>query len=113
MSRFLKEIPLELFGNPIKAEREVSEPAKQRAFAQAKQAFQTQAFTQVKPAQNFGVKTTGGPGYEVGDRVKHMKFGEGLVTAIVEGGRDYEVTVEFDSVGTKKMFVGFAKLQKI
>ena len=42
-----------------------------------------------------------------------MKFGEGLVTNIVEGGRDYEVTVQFDNVGTKKMFASFAKLQKI
>lgn len=113
MSRFMKEIPVELFKNPVKAEWKVSEPAKQQAFVQAKQAFQTQAFVQTKPVQNFGVKSAGGPGYEVGDRVKHMKFGEGLVTAIVEGGRDYEVTVEFDSAGTKKMFAGFAKLQKI
>ena len=51
--------------------------------------------------------------YEVGDRVKHMKFGEGLVTGIVEGGRDFEVTVQFDNVGVKKMFASFAKLQKI
>jgi DNA helicase-2/ATP-dependent DNA helicase PcrA len=35
------------------------------------------------------------------------------VTSIVEGGRDYEVTVQFDAVGVKKMFAGFAKLQKI
>ena len=42
-----------------------------------------------------------------------MKFGEGLVTGIVEGGRDYEVTVEFDQAGAKKMFATFAKLQKI
>ena len=51
--------------------------------------------------------------YEVGDRVRHMKFGEGLVVGIVEGGRDFEVTVEFDNVGQKKMFATFAKLQKI
>jgi DNA helicase-2/ATP-dependent DNA helicase PcrA len=31
----------------------------------------------------------------------------------VEGGRDYEVTVQFDNVGVKKMFAGFARLQKI
>ena len=42
-----------------------------------------------------------------------MKFGEGLVTAITEGGRDYEVTVEFDRFGVKKMFAAFAKLQKL
>ena len=51
--------------------------------------------------------------YGIGDRVSHTKFGEGTVTDIVDGGRDYEVTVEFDSAGRKKMFAGFAKLQKI
>ena len=71
------------------------------------------AFASPKSTQNFGVKSTQGLSYDVGDRVKHMKFGEGLVVSIVEGGRDYEVTVNFDTVGTKKMFAGFAKLQKI
>ena len=51
--------------------------------------------------------------YAEGDRVKHMKFGEGTVKSIVSGGRDYEVTVEFDVAGTKKMFASFAKLTKI
>ena len=113
MSRFLKEIPVHLFGSKIKTERDDMDVVKASAYVQAKQAFKTQAFSTVKPAQNFGVKTGGGLGYEVGDRVKHMKFGEGLVTSIVAGGRDYEVTVAFDNVGTKKMFAGFAKLQKV
>lgn len=52
-------------------------------------------------------------GYEVGDRVRHVKFGEGTVTDIKEGGRDHEVTIEFDSVGTRKMFAKFAKLVKV
>ena len=51
--------------------------------------------------------------YVVGDRVRHIKFGDGEVMAIVEGGRDYEVTVDFDKAGTKKMFASFAKLKKI
>ena len=42
-----------------------------------------------------------------------MKFGEGEVLRIVEGGRDFEVTVDFDRAGTKKMFASFAKLKKI
>ena len=42
-----------------------------------------------------------------------MKFGEGVVKQIVSGGRDYEVTVDFENVGTKKMFASLAKLQKI
>ncbi len=52
-------------------------------------------------------------GYAVGDRVKHIKFGEGTVMEIKDGGRDYEVTVTFDGVGIKKMFASFAKLVKI
>ncbi len=51
--------------------------------------------------------------YNEGDRVKHMKFGEGTVTKIISGGRDYEVTVDFDQFGVKKMFASFAKLRKL
>ncbi|MCD8231204.1 MAG: DNA helicase PcrA [Clostridiales bacterium] len=51
--------------------------------------------------------------YSEGDRVRHMKFGEGTVTKIVSGGRDFEVSVNFDKYGAKKMFASFAKLQKL
>lgn len=40
--------------------------------------------------------------YGEGDRVRHMKFGNGTVTQLVKGGRDYEVTVDFDRGGTRK-----------
>ncbi len=51
--------------------------------------------------------------YSVGDRVRHVKFGEGTVTNIEEGKRDHEVTVQFDRVGEKHLFASFAKLAKI
>ena len=51
--------------------------------------------------------------YSVGDRVEHIKFGQGTVKEIKSGGRDFEVTVEFDSAGIKKMFASFAKLKLI
>lgn len=51
--------------------------------------------------------------YEVGDTVKHIKFGVGQVVDITEGGRDFEVTVDFITAGTKKMFASFAKLKKM
>ncbi|MDO5410884.1 MAG: DNA helicase PcrA [Lachnospiraceae bacterium] len=50
--------------------------------------------------------------YTTGDRVRHIKFGEGTVLAIQDGKRDFEITVDFDRVGTKRMFASFAKLQK-
>ena len=51
--------------------------------------------------------------YAEGDRVRHTRFGAGTVLKIVDGGRDFEVTVDFDGHGVKKMFAGFAKLQKL
>ena len=50
--------------------------------------------------------------YGEGDRVRHLKFGEGTVQKIADGGKDFEVTVNFDRVGVKKMFASFAKLVK-
>lgn len=61
----------------------------------------------------FKVQPVGELAYDVGDRVKHIKFGEGTVSEIVKGGKDLEVTVEFDRVGRKKMFASFAKLKKV
>ena len=51
--------------------------------------------------------------YKEGDRVRHVKFGEGTVQNIKDGGKDYEVTVDFDTCGVKRMFASFAKLKKI
>ena len=113
LSRFLKEIPLDLLDTGSIVEKNTVEMPKQTAYAQAKQTFRTKAFTTAKPIKQFGTVSGEGPGYDVGDRVKHMKFGEGIVTAMTAGGRDYEVTVQFDEVGVKKMFATFAKLQKI
>ncbi|MBQ8086536.1 MAG: UvrD-helicase domain-containing protein [Lachnospiraceae bacterium] len=53
--------------------------------------------------------------YGVGDRVSHVKFGEGTVIELNKGDKDYEVKVQFDKpeYGIKRMFASFAKLKKI
>ncbi|MCD8068998.1 MAG: UvrD-helicase domain-containing protein, partial [Lachnospiraceae bacterium] len=56
--------------------------------------------------------TNGGLEYETGDRVRHIKFGEGRVLSIVKEPRDYKVTVDFEKYGQKVMFASFAKLKK-
>ena len=115
VSRFMKEIPLELLDNGNRSSKmfeERQEIPKQTAYTQAKQTFKAKAFSAAAPKQ-FAVSKEKGLDYGVGDRVRHMKFGEGTVTQITEGGRDFEVTVEFDTVGVKKMFAGFARLVKL
>ncbi len=113
MSRFMKEIPGSLIGGGTVFEQEKPKARETSAYVQAKRNFKTQAFGGSKPVRQFAVKTGKGLEYGVGDRVRHMKFGIGTVTAINEGGRDYEVTVDFDNVGTKKMFAAFARLAKL
>lgn len=113
MSRFLSEVPEELVENGKPKEKQTVEVPKNQEYFKAREAFRTKAFEMPKPVQQFTVAGGKGPGYDVGDRVRHKKFGDGLVTAIVEGGRDYEVTVQFDGAGVKKMFAMFAKMQKI
>jgi DNA helicase-2/ATP-dependent DNA helicase PcrA len=114
MSRFLKEIPMDLLSNGAVFQRfaEKEKEIKMSTYQQARQSFKQQAYT-AKPLQQFAVSKGKGLDYGVGDRVRHMKFGAGTVLNVTEGGRDYEVTVEFDAAGTKKMFAAFAKLQKI
>lgn len=51
--------------------------------------------------------------YTEGDRVRHMKYGEGTVMKIEDGPRDYQVTVDFDQAGTKIMYAAFAKLKRV
>lgn len=61
----------------------------------------------------FTVQKASSLDYSEGDRVRHIKFGEGTVKSIRDGGKDYEVTVVFDGAGQKKMFASFAKLKKV
>ena len=51
--------------------------------------------------------------YGPGDRVKHVKYGEGTVKAVQKEPRDYKVTVEFDLAGQKIMYASFAKLKRV
>ncbi len=111
VSRFVREIPRELVelgkkpaGSPPKPS-----PAK-TTFSQLKRDFHAKAFQQPK---QFSAKINQSLTYKEGDQVRHRKFGVGRVLAIVSGGKDYEVTVDFEKAGVKKMFAGFAKLEKV
>ncbi|MCI6858717.1 MAG: UvrD-helicase domain-containing protein [Eubacterium sp.] len=107
-SRFIDEIPVRYF----EKEKRYSE---RREGKKEERAISYQYGTKgSKPYRlsDFKVKPADHLDYEVGDRVKHIKFGIGTVAEIVKNGRDFEVAVDFDRVGRKKMFASFAKLKK-
>lgn len=120
-SRFINEIPKELLlesGQGIRKQQSFSSEAAARLAENAMRA----ALPWNRPAARMSAIKKGAPqtaaseeelGYTKGDRVRHIKFGEGTVTNIASGGRDFEVTVQFDTAGVKKMFASFAKLVKI
>ena len=64
-------------------------------------------------SKGVGAVTGGKPDYDVGDRIKHIKYGEGTVTDLEPGPRDYKVTVDFAVAGQKIMYAAFAKLVKV
>lgn len=61
----------------------------------------------------LSASSSGSSSYVVGDRVKHIKFGEGTVLNMVKEPRDTKVTVQFDAYGQKVLYAAFAKLEKI
>jgi DNA helicase-2/ATP-dependent DNA helicase PcrA len=96
----------------------VFDKPKPKAVARPKRtALENQPYI-TKAAQGAGSVTiapagNGSLGYAVGDRVKHLRYGEGTVMKIEPGPRDSQVTVVFDEVGQKIMYAGFAKLKKV
>ncbi len=117
ISRFVREIPVEL----IEPDREniyvASKPSEYNGSIPSKRASKEDFFRKPYASSTAEKKFSSGEkaalDYKEGDMVSHMKFGEGVVTKIVDGGRDYEVTVDFKEAGTKKMFASFAKLKKV
>ncbi len=133
-SRFINEIPFGLLvqsGQGIRKPAAFSDDEKVKAAERAMRealplnrpaASKKSSAVWNRPAVSMSDMKKGAPpvaasaeelGYKVGDRVRHVKFGAGTVQNIVSGGRDFEVTVEFDGAGVKKMFASFAKLVKI
>ena len=111
LSRFVREIPAELLDTgagqrPVKPLFMDRPESKQASVGKG-------AFSVLKKGSQLTAEKPGKLTYDVGDRVRHVKFGEGTVLEIKDGGRDHEVTVEFDTAGIRKMFAMFAKLVRI
>ena len=119
VSRFVKEIPPELMDNkppapryqPVvadKSSRTISAPKKPYLASAGTGSFGALGISKGSEAVKGGK-----PDYDIGDRVRHVKYGEGFVTDLEPGPRDYKVTVDFDDAGQKIMYVAFAKLEKL
>lgn len=126
VSRFVKEIPSGLMDNTVPTPRRREEDEfidfrpkailKPKRTAEDNKPFITQGISSLNHLAGISKGAQMSPGtldYGVGDRVRHIKYGEGTVRKIEEEPRDNKVTVEFDSAGVKIMYASFAKLKKV
>ncbi|EAS41243.1 DNA helicase II [Photobacterium profundum] len=91
-SRFIREIPTE-FVEEVRMKAQVSRPASSGRFSQ----------TQVN--DNFNQT-----GFNLGQRVKHTKFGEGTIINFEGSGAQSRVQVAFNGEGIKWLVTQYAKL---
>ncbi len=127
VSRFAREIPKELMDNTVPVTKKREETAfdfrpkailKPKVTAQPVKPFIAQGIGSLnrvagisKGAAALEADTV--LDYGVGDRVRHMKYGEGKVLSLEREPRDYKVTVLFDNAGQKIMYASFAKLKRV
>ena len=90
VSRFIHEIPPEMFHAPKKVARSAS---------------LWETVQQPIPAVSCS--------FQPGDYVKHSVFGLGMIENIEPANSDVRITVAFEDVGRKKLMLSFAGLEKV
>ncbi len=127
VSRFVREIPTEIMDNTVPTVKRREEELfdfrpkatlKPKVTAQPVKPFIAQGIGSLNRVAGISkgaaaVETDTVLDYEVGDRVRHMKYGEGTVLNMTREPRDYKVTVDFDNAGQKIMYASFAKLKRV
>ncbi len=108
-SRFLADIPQDLIVAPPRpAARAGASAGWTRAATAARRRVEREA------GAGNGATPAPAPGIATGDKVRHAKFGDGIVVTCAPSGGDFEVTVAFkEGQGVKRLLLGFANLEKV
>ena len=118
-SRFINEIPRHLVKQTYGAVLKLETESKPTEFSRTKASLYTK--NRKNPFANNpyiqkgmgSASPAGAPDYQVGDQVSHTKFGQGIVRSLTKLTNDYEVVIEFDGFGQRKLRSSFAKLTKL
>ncbi|KXJ60919.1 MAG: DNA helicase II [Alteromonas sp. Nap_26] len=93
-SRFIREMPSDCV-EEVRLKSTISRPVHNR-------------FSQVASHASFAET-----GFQLGERVVHRKFGEGIVLNYEGSGEHGRVQVNFDEFGSKWLVLAYAKLEKV
>jgi DNA helicase II / ATP-dependent DNA helicase PcrA len=128
-SRFLGEIPEELFGDALPGARRRDPRVADTRWGEDDDGSRVIGGRRDRPSSLAGLdvnqlvdvlksRSGGGAGgaasaFQAGDRVRHTAFGEGIVTRSRGAGEEEQVTVIFPVHGEKTLLAGMARLQKL
>lgn len=96
--------------------RESGRPApKRKATRQSMPAARQPLRKNLKPMQeqSDSESTTPAPNLKEGQRVKHQRFGMGVIKSLEGAGPNKKATITFENVGEKKLLLKFAKLERL
>ena len=69
--------------------------------------------SEAAPADKPAPRAESGPSFRTGQKVRHARFGDGIVVESKVTGDDEEVTVAFKNTGIKKLAASFANLERL
>ena len=128
VSRFVREVPQELFKLPPERGRRAGaigsgaritgrwqrdEYSQVNPWDEAQAASRVAARATQPPSPSPKPEGSSGETFKIGQKVKHAVFGQGTVLNCVGSGAEAQVTVAFPNVGVKKLVAGFARLEKV
>ncbi len=107
VSRFVNEIPESLCD--IKSGRSYFGGSGAKTIPQSRASDYD--YSKIFKAPVASKPQSSGVSYTVGMTVEHKTFGKGMITKVIPMGNDAMLEIAFETVGTKKIMAGFAKLK--
>ena len=107
-SRFIKEIPEELLER-----RGVAEERSRQTTVITAPNHRASLFGSAKPADPPKSPEKKAEMVQIGDKLRHAKFGDGVVMSVIGKGGDMILEISFPGIGMKKLIWKYAPLKKI
>jgi len=111
-SRFIEEIP-EKYKKDLTIKRKAENSAKIKVISKLSDGLKKHTTFSVSNYNNLVTPSKVAMSFESGDKVSHVKFGFGIIEGVRPAGADYELTINFETVGTKKLMSKFANLERV
>nr|CAA6829475.1 MAG: ATP-dependent DNA helicase UvrD/PcrA [uncultured Thiotrichaceae bacterium] len=102
-SRFLRELPEELI-EEIRPKVQTYQTSYRSAAS-----YQAKPKSKMPQRKNTGTES----GFQIGELVRHAKFGEGVITSSEGAGTHARVEVNFQAAGLKWLVLAYANLEKV